>query len=282
MTANEEMIELWNSDAAAAWVTHSERYDVMLAPFGEAALAAGGCCSGEGVLDVGCGAGAVTVAAARAVGGTGRAVGVDISRQLIEHSRRRAAAEGVENAEFHELDAQSSQPPGGPFDLVISRFGVMFFEDPVAAFANLRGATAPNGRLSFACWQGLGENEWSSTAVFAAIPHVGMPDIPPPDAPGPFAFADPDRVRSILAEAGWSDVGIDELRTEIHVGGAATPEEAATYFREDVFGHVLFAKADEAARQAATDAITAAFAEHVKDGAVRLGAAAWVVTATNA
>lgn len=279
MVANQPMVELWNGVDTAAWTTHPERYDTMLAPFGDAVLDAARPTPGEKVLDVGCGAGTLTLAAARAVGPTGTATGVDISRPLLDLAAQRADQSGSTTAAFEEADAQTAPLEPDIYDVIVSRFGVMFFDDPVAAFSNLRRAARPGGRLAFVCWQALGENEWAMVPVLAALPHVGVPEAPAPGAPGPFAFGDRDRILETLSPAGWADVRIEELRTSIHVGGAADPDEAVAYYRDDVFGKVLFGRGDEAAQTAALEELRSALSERATEAGVFLGAATWIVTA---
>ena len=279
MPANEPMIELWNGDGTAAWTTHPDRYDVMLAPFGDAVLDAAVPAPGERVLDVGCGGGALSLAAARAVAGSGSVVGADISRPLLALAAQRATGAGANNITFVEADIQTAPLGADTYDL-ISRFGVMFFDDPTVAFRNLRAAARPGGRLAFACWRSLPENEWALVPVLATLPHLGAPDVPAPDAPGPFAFAEADHVVEVLTSAGWTDVRTDEFRTAIHVGGAATADEAVAFYCEDAFGKVLFGRAGDDARAAAVEALRSALGEHVTDRGVRLGAATWIVTAT--
>jgi SAM-dependent methyltransferase len=279
MPANEPMIELWNGEDTAAWTAHPDRYDVMLAPFGDAVLEAAAPSPGEQVLDVGCGAGTLSLAAARAVGDTGAVAGADISRPLLALANQRVAEADVTTITFLEADVQTAPLTPATYDLIISRFGVMFFDDPIAAFRNLRNATRAGGRLVFACWRSLPENEWALVPVLAILPHLGAPDAPAPDAPGPFAFGDADRIVDILTAAGWADVHTDELRTAINVGGAGTADDAVTFYREDAFGKVLFGRGEDNARSAAVEALRTALGDHVTDKGVRLGAAAWIVTA---
>lgn len=279
MPANESMIEMWNGDDTAAWTTHPDRYDVMLGPFGDAVLDAAALAPGERVLDVGCGAGALCLAAGRAVGDGGAVVGADISRPLLALAAQRAADGGAENVTILEADVQTAILEAAAYDVVISRFGVMFFDDPFAAFRNLRSAVRPGGRLAFACWRALPENEWALVPVMAALPHLGAPDIPAPGAPGPFAFGEADQIVDVLTNAGWADVRTEEFRTALQVGGAATAEEAVAFYREDAFGKVLFGRGDDAARAAALEALRTSLNEHVTDSGVRLGAATWIVTA---
>lgn len=269
--ANAAQSEFWNSDEGAHWVDSQARYDAMLEPFIAPVLAAAELTPDAAVLDVGCGTGATArAAAARAA----RVTGLDISAPMIEAARHITEQAGVTNAEFTVADVQTAALPA--VDVAISRFGVMFFEDPVAAFANLRGAA---GRVAFVCWQPMPVNEWMTVPAFAAAAHVGIPAPTDPTAPGPFAFGDPDHVRSVLADAGWRDVGVEPFSTRIAVGGPGTVEDAVTFLRSTGMGRILFAEADPAAVETALDAVREALTPHVDGDAVRLDSATWIVTA---
>jgi SAM-dependent methyltransferase len=277
--ANREMAELWNGPAGDAWVRAPERYDAMLADLGRLALDAAGLREGERVLDVGCGSGQLAFEAAERVGPGGQVVGVDVSAPLVALARRRAADAGLDRVRFAEGDVQEHDFTGEAYDSVLSRFGVMFFDDPVAAFANLRAATAPGGRLAFVAWQAAPLNEWVMTAVAALVPHVGVPDLPPPGAPGPFAFGDADHLRSLLVDSGWDDVRIEGVTTTLLVGGARTLDDAIAYYEQDLLGHLMLAKAEPAQRRAALAALREAASSRMSPEGLRLGAAVWLVTA---
>ncbi|MCU1591186.1 MAG: SAM-dependent methyltransferase [Frankiales bacterium] len=280
MTTNSDMVKLWNSDAAQTWWTRPERYDAMIGPLGDRVLAAAALQPGERVLDVGCGAGQLTTQAAAAVGRTGQVVGLDISRELLSVTGRRAAEAGLGHVEVLEADAQAHAFEPSSYDVVISRFGVMFFADPVVAFANLRAATKDGGRLAFVCWQPAPSNEWATVPLFAVAAHVGFPEPPPPGAPGPFAFGDPDRVRQVLTDAGWSEVDVEDVQTTVSPGGARNADEAVAFITEDTFGKMLLANAEPDKREAALAALRTAYEEHNGPDGIRLKAAVWVVTAT--
>jgi SAM-dependent methyltransferase len=261
------------------WSSRPEMYDAMLGELGEQVLRVAGLTAGERVLDVGCGAGQLTLQAARQVGREGSVVGVDVAVELVALSGRRAAEASLSQVDVLEADAQDHAFPPSGFDAIISRFGVMFFADPIAAFANLLAATAPGGRLAFVAWQAATSNEWVLVPIAAMVPHVGAPALPPPGAPGPFAFGDADRVRSVLTVAGWSDVEIEDLQTTVNVGGARTAEEAVEFTAADTFGRMLLGKADATQRSAALAALREAYQTHTQSDGVRLNAAAWLVTA---
>ena len=273
--ANSEMNELWNGPASQAWVSAPDRYDRMLGEFADLALEAARLQPGERVLDVGCGSGALSRAAAEQVGGDGRVTGVDISAPLLEVGRTRSGGA----VDFEHADAQVHDFPEAAYDAVISRFGVMFFDDPVAAFANLRGTTARSGRLAFVAWQAAPLNEWVMTAIGALIPHVGIPELPPPGAPGPFAFGDADHTRGVLEKAGWTDVQLRGVETTLLVGGAAGVDSVMAFYEEDAFGKMMLAKATPEQRADALGALREAVEQRIGEDGLRQAAAVWVVTA---
>jgi len=271
--AERDMAAYWDR-AGQVWVEHQALLDRLMAPIAQAVVEAAGPVNGEAVLDVGCGSGATTFTAAWRTGPTGRAVGVDISGALVELARRRAGEDGIEGVEFLLADAQTHafKPE---FDAIVSRFGVMFFPDPVAAFANLRRAMKPGGRLAFAAWRSPEENPLSLVPLQAAAPFLS--EIPKfeKDAPGRFAFADPDRVRTILADAGWGAVEVAPLDTESPL---SFDELLTMSLRVGPLNPIL-AQQDETVRGRIREAVTAALEPHVKDGAATLTSACWLVTA---
>src|SRR5581483_11483592 len=186
--ANREQAEYWNGHEAAHWVAHEERYEAMLAPFSRRLVAAAGISPWDRMLDIGCGCGATTRSAGhRAV--DGEVVGVDLSRQLLDRAEERAREEGLAHVRFEQADVQVHRFADGWFDVAVSRFGVMFFADPVAAFANVVRALRPGGRLAFACWAEPLANEWIVVPGAAAVEHVSVAADGDPEAPGPFSLA---------------------------------------------------------------------------------------------
>ncbi|MGL4543820.1 MAG: class I SAM-dependent methyltransferase, partial [Polymorphobacter sp.] len=214
--ANAEQIDYWNAKAGETWARFQEQLDRQIAPLGAAGIRALAPQPGERILDIGCGCGATTLALAAEVAPGGSVLGLDISQPMLDVARRRAA--GVANVAFREADAQTDDFGRGGFDAIFSRFGVMFFADPQAAFANIATKLAPGGRLTFVCWRPLVENDWMRVPLAAALPL--LPPLPPPDplAPGPFAFADPDRVRALLTGAGWHSVNVEPWDADIGSG----------------------------------------------------------------
>jgi SAM-dependent methyltransferase len=276
--ANTDWGKRWAEDEGTHWVAEADRYDAMTRAFGDVMLDAAELSPGQRVLDVGCGNGATTLDAAHRVQPRGEVVGVDLSPPMLALARQRAAAVALDNLDFLEADAQVHQFGEGAFDVVVSRNGLMFFDDPDAAFANLARALRPRGRLAFVAWQGLERSEWISVPGVAAAPHVGIPEGIEPNAPGPFGLADPDRTRGILERAGFVDIGLEEVVRPIRIG--ADVEDAVTFLRSIPVVVDLFGAASPDHQAAAEEAVRAALDSHTgPDGVVMEENAAWLVTA---
>ena len=275
--SNTDQIAYWNGQAGEKWVRHAERLDALLAPFADEVLATVALSEGEHVLDIGCGAGALTLKAALRVGDERGAVGIDVSKPLLSLARRRAFERGAP-VSFEEADAALYRSER-PVDALISRFGVMFFDDPVGAFANLRESLKPEGRMTFACWQALSENDWARAPLEAALPLLPTPPAPPPaGAPGPFAFSDKDRVAAILRDAGWKGIAIHPWLGRVTLPGD-THSDAARFLMElgPVARLVSEAGADLSQVE---DALTRKLAAHAdQNGRITMPAAAWIVSA---
>lgn len=273
----------WNGESGERWVANQARLDHMLAVFGDAAIQAAAPVSGEHVIDVGCGAGASTLALADRVGPRGHVLGVDISAPLIERATDLAPADAP--VTFQLADASSAALPQAAFDLLFSRFGVMFFEDPAMAFAHMRRALKPAGRLAFVCWRAAHENDWGRLPLEAIRDIVPLPAPPEPEAPGPFSFADPDRVTRILTAAGFADIAIAPFDRSIPFGQGATREAAIDDALEMAFevGPLSRVLADqtEDIRARASAAVRAAYAARPGQHSVMIDGAAWIVTARN-
>jgi SAM-dependent methyltransferase len=274
---NSEQVGYWNDQAGLKWVAMQRDLDAQLEPLGSLAMDRLAFASGERVLDVGCGAGATSLSIAARVA-PGEVTGVDISKPLLARARERAAA--VDNVRFEEADAQTMAPPSPGFDAVFSRFGVMFFADPLAAFKNLLACLRPGGRLGFVCWREMQKNPWVTLPLSAALPFLpGPPDPPVPGAPGPFGLADGARTRLILEAAGFSEIDVASVDSELVVGGNDDIETAVHLALQiGPLGSALGAL-DEDVRGRARAAVREAFAPHLGPRGVTLGAAVWVVTA---
>lgn len=276
--ANEAQARLWNARAGVVWAEQQEMLDRLLAPFERTLVGAVAHLGAHDVLDVGCGAGATTLAAAWHLGRQGRCTGVDISVPLIEVARRRAEAAGLGTCRFIAADAQTCAFEPATFDAVISRFGVMFFADPVAAFVNLRRAARPDAGLAFVAWRGADENPFMTAAERAAAPL--LPELPArdPAGPGQFAFADAERVRKVLAAAGWRDVDIQPM----DVVCTLTSEDLDAYAARMGPVGVLLPDLDEDRRRRIVAAVRQAFEAWVTSGVAHIPAACWLVRARNA
>lgn len=273
--ANEAQITHWREQGGAGWVSGQDRMDRQLRPIGDLVRERLAPKPGEAVVDVGCGTGQTTLQLADAVGPDGRVVGVDISTPMLALARERAGAR--DNVSFLEDDAQTHSFAPASFDALFSRFGVMFFDDPVAAFANLGAAMRPGGRLSFACWRPPQQNLWMSEGVRVIASLLPPPPPPPPDAPGPYAFADPDRVRTILTSAGWSAVEIAPRDTTITV--AVDLDEAIAGMQEVGPTAALLREAPATTKEKALDQLRAAFAPRIGPEGLKASAAVWIVHA---
>jgi len=257
---------IWNGGAGKGWVAADAALDQMFAPFND--LLADGVAGGR-VLDVGCGTGSTTAALARRGAGC---VGIDPSAPMLAAARARMVREGL-SADFIQADAQTHMFAPEQFDAVISRFGVMFFADPMAAFVNLRRAV--RGRLRFAAWRAAAENPFLTMAECAAAPLLPDIMVPAPGSPGPFAFADRDRIFSILKSSGWSAITVES----IDVACCFTEMELENYLA--VMGPVgrALQQVDEGTRTCVMDAVRPAFDRFVRGADVHFTAACWMVSA---
>jgi SAM-dependent methyltransferase len=287
--ANEDMDEGWNGVSGAEWVRLQDAYDRMLAPWADLLAATAAVAPGERVLDVGCGNGITTRQAARAAAGpgpddkNGSATGVDLSAPMLEVARKTAAEEGVDNVTFVRADAQTDPlPPAGdpPYDVVISRFGVMFFDDPVAAFANFARATRPGGRLTIVSWAPGDRQQWLAVPLGAALAHLPPPDFAAgPDAPGMFGLSTPERISGVLEAAGWTDVTTVDHARPMLIGGGGSLDATMDYIEHSGPGRALLEGADPAPAARAVAAIRASFEDHLTADGVVLEGVALVTTA---
>jgi SAM-dependent methyltransferase len=272
------MRDYWNAEAGHSWAEMQSRMDLVLTPVTAALLDLARPAPGERVLDIGSGTGETSLILAEAVGAQGDVLGVDISRPMLRIAVQRAEALGSAAA-FLEADA-ALLPGEADRDLLISRFGVMFFDDPVAAFANLRDHARPGARLCFACWQAPGDNGWATLSMAAVADLMPPGPASDPHAPGPFAFADAVRLTGILEQAGWQVVQLSPFDFHMQIGRGDDPVADAVDFS------LKIGPASRAAREGgpalaakASDALSRIYANHVIDGIVALPAAIWLVTA---
>lgn len=281
VTANDEQAKIWNESAGDAWVTHADHFDATLAPFGEAVIDRLAPAAGHRVIDIGCGTGATTIRLASLVA-PGTVTGVDLSVPMLAVARSRAAVADADNVGFVECDVQSDDIAGGPYDLAFSRFGVMFFSDPVAAFSRIADRlVAGAGRLGFVCFQSPMENPFIGVPVMTAAAHLAVGPSPVADGPSPFALADPNRTRFLLADAGFDDIEVVPGPDRAVLGAADDLEAIARRaIEQNPMTAAPFAAAAPDLEAATLGAVVAALRPHCSEGLVALGASTWIVTAT--
>jgi SAM-dependent methyltransferase len=277
--ANAEQIRYWNELAGPRWVAQQALLDAQLADLGAHAIGRAAVAAGDAVLDVGCGCGATALELARRVGDTGSVLGVDISAPMLALARQRAAQAGARKLRFELADAQTHQFACEGNDVVFSRFGVMFFADPVAAFANLRRTLKRGGRLAFVCWQALPLNPWMALPLGVIAQHVALPPPPAPDAPGPFSFASRERVAGILERAGFGDIVIEPVVEQLSLGGTIDLDQAVDFVLTLGPAATLLRDAPPDVRRRTAAAVRDALAPFHGPGGVRMDSAAWIVRA---
>jgi ubiquinone/menaquinone biosynthesis C-methylase UbiE len=277
--ANEAQVEYWNGEAGTHWTEEAEAMDGMLAEVGAVVLARAGLSPGERVLDVGCGSGALTLMAQQRVGATGQAIGIDISTRLLANAERRATQQ-ASRAQFISADA-SSWRADAQVDVVLSRFGVMFFDQPTAAFANILRSVKSHGRMVFACWRSPRDNDLAS-GIMQATAHLfpAPAEKPDPRAPGPFAFADRDYLTGLLTTAGWHDVEFETWDGALPLPRASAHENAEWLTR---LGPVARLRAEHpsVSSESITAALTPFLSSRERDAKCFLQGAAWIVTANS-
>jgi ubiquinone/menaquinone biosynthesis C-methylase UbiE len=280
-TATESVkAEDWTGDMGARWIANLAGLEALVAPIGDALLARADYRPGERVLDIGCGGGSTTIAIARAVAPDGEALGIDISPDLTALAGRRADEVGLGNARFLCSDAATISLHETPFDRLFSRFGSMFFDDPIAAFSNLCRLLRPGARIDLAVWGPPRDNPWMMEMMTIARRHA---EIPPavPRAPGPFAFEDTDYLNEILTTAGFSAIDISAWSGPLPIGGAAsTPKAAVDFaFAALAFGRALDEQSHEARSAAAREMTTLFEKNHNASSGVTMNGKAWLVSA---
>lgn len=277
--ANDEQAAYWEQ-RASSWIEAEDYTSLVTGPFGVAAMDALALAPGARVLDVGCGTGPTTRELGRRVAPNGFALGIDIAPPMLTVARERAAREQVENVEFQAGDAQADDLGEAVYDAVFSRFGVMFFEDPVAAFGNLRRSLRPGGQLAFACWQDVFQNEWMLVPAGAVMSATGsLPPMPGPREPGPFSLSEPAHVTEVLGAAGFESIEVVPLAARVVVGAdrldMVVRSASSVGAVREAFAHTD----DPAVRTTILAAVRAALEEHVQDGELGLASAGWIVSA---
>ncbi len=277
---NSEQIAEWNGALGQRWVAMQQEIDRIVVPFGDAALKAAAPQPGERVIDIGCGCGGTSIEIARIVGATGSVLGIDVSQPMLEVARAHAALANCAHLAFRDGDASEARLPAN-IDLLFSRFGVMFFDQPSPAFSHLRRSLRTGGRCVFVCWRTPRDNAWAMTPLSAARKAMGVTPAPPdPDAPGPFAFADEERLRAIVSTAGFDDIEVQRFDAAIALG--ATPRSAAESVAQIGPVSRLVREVGVEHLPIIVDAVERALAPLAEpDGHVSLNGSTWIVSAMN-
>jgi len=276
---NAEQIAYWNGPGGQHWVSKQAMQETVLAPFRDLLIDRAKLSAGERVIDVGCGCGDTTFAYAGRVGPAGQVVGIDISAPMLVRARELAPAKS--NVEFLLADATIHAFEPASFDVLVSRFGVMFFAQPALSFANMRRALRPGGRLVFACWRTPRDNPWLMLPLQAVYEHVPkLPQLGPED-PGPFSFASEERVHRVLGEAGFSSIALERQDLTLDVAAGQGLEVAVKTALESGPANRALEGQPEEKVSASMESIRKALTPLQKGNAVPLGASVWVVTAVN-
>ncbi len=277
MTANSAQIDYWNGLVGKRWAVEQDVLDQALAPFGAAMLERAALVAGEQIVDVGCGCGATTLLAADAVGTSGSVLGVDVSEPMVARARERSA--GRTNVSYVLADA-TAHSFARSADAIISRFGVMFFESPVASFTNLRAALRPGGRVTFVAWRAVAENPWIRLPAEVAAPFVTLDPAPDPEAPGPFSFGDRARLERVLTGAGFREIDVRPFDHDVVLSSDGVDRAVDFAMMTGPTARALREASDDA-RATVRSAIATAFASIANGDVVALAGAVWVVSATS-
>lgn len=275
---NQSQREYWSGEAGQKWVEMQTILDKQIEALGKAMLASAGLSEGEQVLDIGCGCGWTTLRIARALGKNGRVTGVDLSTPMLARAEQRTREAGLDNVEFIRADVQTHDFARARFDLCTSRFGVMFFDDPVAAFTNVRSALNPDGRLAFVCWRPLKENPFNLLPLQAAARYIEIPPPPDPEAPGPFSLADPDRVNRILDSAGFTSIAVEAYDCVIPELEGGLDRAVELRFEIGPLSRII-QDATEDQREKVRAAVKEALAPYFSEDGPVMTSATWLVTA---
>ena len=277
VSPNAAQSEYWNAAAGETWAKLQELLDRQIEPLGLAAIDVLQPGEGEHIIDIGCGCGQSSLALAACVAPTGSVLGIDLSKPMLEVARHRPRPAANLRVDFRQLDAQTGDIGRGIFDAAFSRFGVMFFSDPVAAFRNIRASLKRGGRLVFVCWRPLAENPWMLAPLQAALPFI--PPVAPPDptALGPFAFADAGRVRSILSDAGFASVTTEPF--DARIGGSDLEQSLKLALRLGPLGAALREHPELSGKVAG--AVRDLLSRYLTAGGVLVRSAVWIVRAQN-
>ena len=277
---NADMRAFWDGPGGQTWVDRQAHTDITLQPVTDALLAFAAPQAGERVLDVGCGCGAPTLDFARAVGPAGSVSALDISGPMIGEAIRRAKAAGLRNIDWRQANPGTAVLE--PYDLLASAFGTMFFGDRVAAFTQMRRAADPKARLAMTCWRALDENPWIDVPMKAVAAHLPARPAPVPNAPGMFAFADPDHVTEVLTAAGWTTPRFEKLDVDLDIAAGRGLDEAVTQSTQIGALNSWLRNQPAEIVSAAIASVREALAPYADGESVRLKSAVWLISSTAA
>jgi SAM-dependent methyltransferase len=277
---NADMLAFWNGSGGQTWVARQEHTDTTLAAVTDALIAFAAPRSGERVVDIGCGCGAPTLELARAVGPSGRVAGFDISGPMLAEGKRRANADGIANIDWRQADPATT--PLGEYDLLVSAFGMTFFGDRVAAFSNIRRGAAPDSRMAIVCWRSLAENPWMEVPMTAVGQHLPPRPRPVPNAPGMFAFADPEHVTEIFTMSGWARPRFEKLDIDLDIAAGLGLEEAVLQSIQIGAVNSWLRNQPSEVFSAAVTSLRQALTPYADGSNVRLPGAMWLISSVPA
>jgi SAM-dependent methyltransferase len=277
---NADMLAFWNGKGGHTWVARQEHTDITLTPVTDALLTFAAPRAGERVVDIGCGCGAPTLEFARAVGPSGRVVGLDISGPMLAEAERRASAAGIANVDWLQLDPATAALE--EYDLLTSAFGVTFFGDRVAAFTNMRHGAAPYARMALVCWRTLAENPWMSVPMTAVAQHLPPRPKPVPNAPGMLAFADPEHVTEVFTAAGWAPPSFEKLDMDLDIAAGRGLEEAVVQSTEIGAVNSWLRNQPAEVVSSAVASLRETLAPYADGASVRLPGAMWLISSAPA
>lgn len=267
----------WNGDSGYRWIADPDQRDHVLADTAAALALAGRVQPGEHVLDIGCGCGATTLAAARAAGPEGTVLGLDISEPMLSVAQTRLAATPLNNVTLRLADVQTDELPAAIHNIAISRFGTMFFDDPIAAFTNIAASLRAGGRLCIATWQPLSANPWLAIPGAELLRYGTLPDTTG-TAPGMFAQSDPAVIHATLTAAGFTDIDVAPIDVTMHLGG--NPTDASAYLTDTGIARTVLETIAPHERDGAIAAVISLLGQYVGPNGVSLGAGIWLTSAT--
>lgn len=280
--ANAGMAEFWNGKGGENWLSREARLEASLRPFGQQAMAAGAITAGQRILDIGFGCGDSAIELAGKVGPEGQVHGVDISLAMVDAANKKAVKMDIANVSFECADAQTKAFQLASYDLVFSRFGVMFFDDPIGAFKNIYSALKPGGRLAFICWAPRNQNAWVGLPLQVVAKHLTLPAPPGLEEPGPFSLSEELRVNSILGAAGFANIAVEPYQIPFVLGGDV--DEALSFLMQlaPSGGAINNAEADQETRARIALDMADLLKSHTNNKGVSMGATALLVTADKA